>query len=120
MRIFLVPLIAFALAPVDQPAEPSERAMRGAFEATLQSQVQNVLDFLEETAGPEAVARVREAGTDRFEVRSFKKLECAPEMAGHLCNFLVDVSVVNGVIEQTVTGHFVTGPDRNLKFAQDS
>jgi hypothetical protein len=119
MRIFLVPLIAYALAPADLPAEPSERAMRLAFEATLQTQVQNVLEFLEETAGPQAVARVREAGTDRFEVRAFKKLECARDEAGHVCHFAVDVSVVSGVIEQTIKGRFMPGSGRNLTFVQD-
>ena len=69
-------------------------------------------NFSKRPAGPQAVARVREAGTDRFEVRTFKKLDCVRDKAGHLCNFSVDVSVVNGVIEQTVKGHFVPGPDR--------
>jgi hypothetical protein len=119
MHIFLVPLLAHALAPVAAPAEPSEHAMRAAFEATLQIQVQNVLEFLEETSGPAAVARVHDAGTDRFEVRSFKKLECVREEGGHLCNFSVDLSVVNGVIERTVKGRFVIGPDDRLTFIQD-
>ena len=119
MRIFLVPFIAYALAPADQAAEPSEHAMRMAFETTLQAQVKGVLEFIEETAGPDAVARVRAAGTDRFEVRTFKKHECVRDEAGYACDFSVDVSVVNGTIERTVKGHFVPGPDHGLTFVQD-
>jgi hypothetical protein len=119
MRLFLVPLAVYALAPVDVSTEPSERAMRKAFEASLQVQVKNALEFLEGSGGPEAVARVREAGTDRFEVRTFKKLECAREADAHVCNFLVDVTVVNGAIEKIVKGRFVQGPDHSLTFVQD-
>lgn len=119
MRIFLVPLIAFALSPAEQLSEPSEFAMRRAFEASLQAQVQNVLEYLQETGGPQAVERVKEAGTDRFEVRSFKKLDCERDTTGHVCNFSVDVSVVNGEIEQKVRGHFVSGPDHGLTFVQN-
>jgi hypothetical protein len=119
MRIFLVPLMAYALAPVERPAEPNESAMRIAFEASLKAQVQNVMEFLEETAGPEAVAQVRDAGTDRFEVRTFTKVDCARDDEAYRCNFVVDVAVVNGVIEKTVTGRFVAGPDQRLTFVQD-
>jgi hypothetical protein len=121
MRIFLVPLIALAVSsPREQVAEPSEIAMRQAFEATLSVQVENVLEFLRETQGPEAVARVKSAGTDRFEIRSFKKLECLREGAGHVCSFAVDVSVINGMIEQQVRGHFLTGQGSALTFIQDT
>src|SRR5262245_36566833 len=107
MRIFLVPLIAHVLAPAEKLPEPNETAMRIAFEATLQVQVRNAIEFLEETAGAEAVARVREAGTDQFEVRGFRKIDCVVEEAeAYHCNFTVDVSVVGGVIEKTVSGRF--------------
>ena len=65
--------------------------MRIAFEQRLQVQVNNAIEFLSETGGPQAVARVREAGMDRFEVRTFKKLDCAPDNDGFRCNFEVDV-----------------------------
>jgi hypothetical protein len=120
MRIFLVPLMALAvISPRDQLAEPTETSMRQAFEANLTVQVQNVLDFLRESGGPQAVRQVKNAGTDRFEIRSFKKLECAPENLGHVCSFSVDVSVVNGVIARQVKGHFRTGPDNALTFIQE-
>ncbi len=119
MRIFLVPLLAYALAPADPAVEPSERAMRIAFEATLQTQVQNVLEFIEETSGAAAVTKLREAGADRFEVRTFRKLECMPDQVGHICNFSVDVSVANGAIEQTLKGRFLPWPDHSLTFSQD-
>ncbi|MGZ3410140.1 MAG: hypothetical protein ACXWJW_04390 [Xanthobacteraceae bacterium] len=119
MRIFLVPLIAFAVSPAEQFSEPSESAMRRAFEASLQSQVQNVLEYLQETGGAQAVERVKEVGTDRFEVRSFKKLDCERDANGHVCSFSVDVSVVSGEIAQRVRGHFVSGPDHGLTFVQD-
>jgi hypothetical protein len=119
MRIFLVPLMAYALAPVEKLSEPNESAMRIAFEASLQAQVQNVMEFLEETAGPEAVARIRDAGTDRFEIRKLSKIDCARDDEAYRCNFAVDISVINGVIEKTVTGRFVSGPDQRLTFIQD-
>lgn len=120
MRIFLVPLMAYALAPAEKPAEPNEIAMRIAFESALQAQVRNVMEFLEETAGADAVARIRDAGTDRFEVRSFRKIDCVAEEAeAYRCNFAVDVSVVGGVIGKTVSGKFFRGPDQSLTFVQD-
>lgn len=121
MRIFLVPLIALALGPAEQGRpEPGEIAMRSAFEATLHTDVQNVLEFLQETAGPQAVERVRTAGMDRFEVRSFRKLGCTRDTRGHVCNFSVEVSVVNGEIAQTMRGHFRAGAGERLTFIQDS
>ena len=119
MRIFLVPFIAYALAPAGQSAEPNERAMKLAFEARLEAQVQNVLDYVRETYGPEGVARIRAAGTDRFEVREFKKLECVREDDGYVCNFSVDVSVATGSIAQTIRGRFVLNADQTLTFIQD-
>ncbi len=45
------------------------------------------LEFLSETGGPEAVTRVRRAGMDHFEVRNFKKLDCAPDNDGFALQF---------------------------------
>ena len=63
--------------------------MRSAFEASVcRRRCRTSLEFLEETGGPAAVARVREAGTDRFEVRTFKKLDCARDNDRTIvCNF---------------------------------
>ena len=119
MRLFLVPLIVYAVAPSAPPPEPSERAMRIAFEQRLQVQVDNVLEFLSETSGPQVVARLRESGMDRFEVRTFKKLDCAQDDAGFRCSFEVDVSLVTGMIGQKISGRFMSGPDGRLTFAQD-
>ena len=120
MRLFLVPLVAYVLVPLDHPAEPTERAMRIAFEQRLQVQVANVLEFLAETGGPAAVARVRDAGMDKFTVRTFKKLDCAPERDGFLCSFEVDMTLVTGPLEQKISGRFGPGPNGRLTFVQDT
>ena len=119
MRLFLVPLVAFVLVPPDQSLEPTERAMRIAFEQRLQVQVNNAIEFLSETGGPQAVARVREAGMDRFEVRTFRKLDCAPDNDGFRCNFEVDMTLVTGPLGQKISGRFGPGPDGRLTFVQD-
>ena len=41
MRLFLVPLIVYAVAPSAPPLEPSERAMRIAFEQRLMEHGKN-------------------------------------------------------------------------------
>ena len=120
MRIFMMPLIAFGLISVEPPQEPSESAMRAAFEAKLTAQVESAMEFLAETSGVEAVERVRQAGTDRFTVRQFTKRDCAKGGAGHVCAFAVDLTVVSGSIRQTVTGRFTPGPDGRLIFTQES
>ena len=120
MRIFMMPLIAFGLISIDPPEEPSESAMRAAFEARLTAQVENAMAFLAESSGAEAVERVRQAGTDRFTVREFTKRDCTKGEAGHVCAFAVDLTVVSGSIRQTVTGRFAPGPDGRLTFTQES
>ncbi len=119
MRLFLVPLVAIVLAPPDQSPEPTERAMRIAFEQRLEVQVSNAIEFLGETGGPAAVARIREAGMDRFEVRTFKKLDCTPDRDGFRCNFEVDMALVTGPLGRTISGRFGPGPDGRLTFVQD-
>jgi hypothetical protein len=90
--------------------EPSERQMLGAFEGTLALQVRNAVDFVEESAGLAAAEAIRTSGYDRFEILSFQKLHCAraSEQQGHVCSFHVDIGVVNGALERTVTGRFVS------------
>jgi hypothetical protein len=120
MRLFMVPLIAFGMVAVDQTDEPSEGAMRTAFELRLAAQVESAMDFLAETHGPEAVERVRQAGTDQFTVRSFTKKECQRSDNGFVCAFAVDLTVINGTIQQTVRGRFTPARDGRLTFTQES
>lgn len=120
MRLLMVPLIAFGMIAVDQPDEPSESAMRAAFELRLAAQVESAMDFLAETQGPQAVERVRQAGTDQFTVRSFTKKDCQRGENGYICAFAVDLAVINGTIQQTVRGRFTPAPDGRLTFTQES
>ena len=87
--------------------------MRGAFQATLTAQVQSALAYVAEIGGADALARVRVARTDTFDIRSFTKLDCArsASKAGHLCGFSVRVGVVGGELSTTMTGRFYAGPD---------
>ena len=119
MRLFLVPLVAVVLSPPDQSSEPTERAMRIAFEQRLEVQVNNAIEFLSESGGPGAVARIRDAGMDRFEVRTFKKLDCAPDGDGFRCDFEVDMTLVTGSLGQKISGRFSPGPEGRLVFVQD-
>ena len=113
MRVLLIPTVIVGVLAVTSSDEPTERAMRAAFETTLAAQVQSVLDFVAETGGPAAVDKVRTARTDEYEIRSFTKLNCLPSTAkpGHVCDFAVRIGVVNGLLEQTMTGRFYAGPD---------
>ena len=115
MKIFLVALSTI----VGAAEEPSELQMRSAFSQALTLQVQNVLEFVNETEGPEAVTRLRDVGHDRFSVNAFQKLNCRPEERGYLCDFEVDIGLVNGRLQRTITGRFVDGPD-GLIFIQEA
>ena len=117
----MVPLVAVGLLVSNQPDEPRESAMRTAFESRLAADVHGALDFVDETSGPEGVARVRAAGTDRFRIRSFKKFDCwrTEDALGHVCAFAIDISVVNGTIQRTLQGRFTSGRD-GLTFADES
>ena len=118
MHLFLLPTIVVSLFAADQPVEPSEHAMRAAFEFRLTEDVNNALAYVAETSGEEAVERVRAAGTDRFAIRSFKKQGCARAETGYDCDFAVEVAVVNGMIQQTIKGRFLDGPTGQLTFVQ--
>jgi hypothetical protein len=120
MRLFLWPLIAANLVAADKPVEPTESAMRSAFEMRLTQDVRNALAYVAETAGEEGVERVRAAGTDQFAIRTFRKHDCVTSEAGHLCDFEVELAVVNGMIQQTVKGRFLSGPAGALTFQHDS
>src|SRR5262252_2790017 len=110
MRVLLVPAVVAGVLVVPGSDEPSEGAMRLAFETTLSAQVQSALAFVAETGGEEALARVRAARTDAFDIRAFTKLGCAPSAAGHVCDFAVRIGVVTGELDRTVTGRFHAGP----------
>src|SRR5690348_5892127 len=113
MRVLLIPTVIVGVLAVTSSDEPTESAMRAAFETTLAAQVRSALDFVAETGGPAAVDKVRTARTDEYEIRSFTKLNCLPSTVkpGHLCDFAVRIGVVNGLLEQTMTGRFYAGPD---------
>jgi len=112
MRVLLIPTVIVGVLAVTGPDEPTESAMRAAFETTLAAQVRSALDFVAETGGQAAIDKVRAARTDEFDIRSFTKLNCAPSAAkaGHVCDFAVRIGVVTGLMEQTMTGRFYAGP----------
>ena len=112
MRVLLIPAVIVGVLAVTGSDEPTESAMRAAFQTTLAAQVRSALDFVAETGGQAAIDKVRTARTDEFDIRSFSKLSCAPSAAkaGHVCDFAVRIGVVNGLLEQTMTGRFYGGP----------
>ena len=74
--------------------------------------VQAVLSYVAETGGEAALARIREAHTDAFEIRSFRKDACrsSEDRGGHICAFAVEIDTVTGPIEQSIAGRFYVGP----------
>ena len=119
MRVVLASLVFVGTLFGGYHDEPNERQMRLAYERTLALYVRNALDFLEEAAGPAAVVTALSNGTDRYELRTFRKIECAPvqQGRGHLCTFDIDIGVVNGTLQRTLTGRFF-GPANMLTFAE--
>ena len=123
MRVLGIPFVilgVLAATGSTSSDEPSEAAMRAAFETRLGAQVRSVLDFVAETGGDAALEKIRAARTDEFAIRAFRKLDCArgaPARA-YVCTFAVQVGVVSGVLEETMTGRFVDGP-RGLVFAYE-
>ena len=110
MRSLIIPLLAAGVVFASAGDEPSERQMRGAFEQSLAAQVRNAMQFVNDTGGAEALAKVHEAGTDRFDIHAFRKQGCirAVDAAGHLCAFTVEVGVVNGALHRSLSGRFHT------------
>ena len=55
--------------------------------------------------------RIREARTDAFEIRSFRKLASRPSARkpGHMCDFAVEIDTVTGPIAKQVAGRFFAG-----------
>ena len=120
MRILTLPAVLVGVLAVSGSDEPSAADMRSAFQATLTAQVQSVLDYVAETGGEEALAKVRAARTDEFDIRSFTKLDCAASARkpGHVCEFAVRVGVVTGELQATMRGRFFAGP-RGLVFVNE-
>jgi hypothetical protein len=112
MRILTLPAVLAGAFAVSGSDEPSAADMRSAVQATLAAQVRSVLDYVGETGGEEALARVRAAQTDAFDVRSLTKLDCtsSADKPGHLCEFAVRVGVVTGELQATMRGRFLAGP----------
>lgn len=116
MRVWTVPVVIAGVLAMSGADEPSEAAMRAAFAESLASDVQSVLAYVAETGGEAALARVRAARTDAFDVRDFTKLRCAPSASndgaegGHLCEFSVRIGVTGGELDRTLTGRFYAGP----------
>jgi hypothetical protein len=109
MRLWIVPLFAIGVIAGSHPSdEPSEVQMRTAFEGSLAAQVRNALDFAREAGGDEAVIKIRAHGMDRFTLNAFQKLNCRAQEGGfaHVCEFAVDVGLVNGPLQKTISGRF--------------
>jgi hypothetical protein len=106
-------LFAVAVVAGSHPTyEPSEYQMRAAFEGSLAAQVRNALEFAREAGGDEAVRKIRENGMDRFTLNAFQKLNCrADDGAAHICEFAVDVGLVNGPLQKTISGRFIKASD---------
>jgi hypothetical protein len=120
MRILTLPAVLAGAFAVSGSDEPSAADMRSAVQATLAAQVRSVLDYVGETGGEEALARVRAAQTDAFDVRSLTKLDCtsSADKPGHLCEFAVRVGVVTGELQATMRGRFLASP-RGLVFVNE-
>ena len=120
MRILTLPAVLVGVFAVSGSDEPSAAEMRSAVQATLTAQVQSVLDYVAETGGGEALARVRVARTDAFDIRALTKLDCtaSADKPGHLCDFAVRVGVVSGELQATMRGRFYAGP-RGLVFVNE-
>lgn len=120
MRILTLPAVLAGALAVSGSNEPSAAEMRFAVQATLTAQVQSVLDYVAETGGEEALARLRAARTDEFDVRALTKLDCtaSADRPGHLCAFAVRVGVVTGELQATMRGRFLAGP-RGLVFVNE-
>ena len=120
MRVFVVPLVALGVVAGGYSDEPTEGQMKRAFESSLATQVHNVLEFVAQAGGPEAVEKIHQAGSDRFAIKSFRKLDCARAVgnSGYLCAFTVNVEVMNGNLERHINGRF-SASSGSLAFAEE-
>jgi hypothetical protein len=108
IRSLIVILIAIAAIFYAHSNAPTEIQMRDAFERYLTDQTAQTVQFIQETSGPSAVERVKAAGNDRFEIRSFRKLECQQSQtkSGYDCTFNVDIDLANGMMHRALEGRF--------------
>jgi len=109
MRGWIIPLFAVGVVAGSNPTyEPSELQMRAAFEGSLAVQVRNALEFARESGGEEAVAKIRASGMDRYNLNAFQKLNCQADdgRMAHVCAFTIDVELVNGLLQRTISGRF--------------
>lgn len=108
MRLWVVPIFAIGVVLGGASRdEPTEREMRAAFAGALALQVRNALDFARESGGEAAVQTIRDAGTDRFDIADFHKVACEPfEGKAYICGFTVELNLVNGPVQHTLSGHF--------------
>jgi hypothetical protein len=120
MKVMIVPLIVLSAVAGELSEEPNEAQLRAAFEQTLATQVRNAIEFVAESGGPQAAQEIRQNGTDRFELRAFQKRTCARMVGqrGYRCEFAVDINVVNGSLQHTLSGRFYVGP-QGLMFAHE-
>jgi len=120
MRIFVFPLATLAALAGGFSDEPSASQMQRAFETSLATQVRNTLDVIAEVSGPEAVEKIRQAGSDRFAIRSFRKLDCSrAREVGYRCSFAVDIELMNGSMERRLDGRFSPDLSGVLAFAEE-
>jgi hypothetical protein len=121
MHIFGVALLAATVFSDASFNAPNEDAMREAFAADLSYGVAAALSYVAETSGEAALARIRAAHTDAFEILGFRKGECRPSEGrpGHICDFTVEIDTVAGPIEKWIAGRFYVGPC-GLMYEQDA
>jgi hypothetical protein len=120
MRLFVFSLTILAVLVGGFSEEPKEAQMQQAFETSLAIQVRNALDFVAEVSGAEAVDKIRQAGSDRLAIRSFRKLDCSRAGgAGYLCSFAVDIELVNGSLERRIDGRFSLNASGGLGFVEE-
>jgi len=117
MHMFAVALLAATTLSNTNFVEPSEDAMREAFASDLSSGVKDVIAYVVESGGPQALARIRAARTDEYEIRGFRKVECRRDDGGagqnasaHVCVFVVEIDTVAGPFERSIDGRFIMGP----------
>jgi len=112
MRVSFVALVALVASSDVGAIEPSESDMREAFASDLRRGVQQMLAFVEQTQGQQAVRRLHEARTDAFRLGEFRKHDCrqSKDKPGHICEFAVEVDTVAGTIKKSMAGRFHIGP----------
>ncbi len=120
MRVFVFPLVALGVLAGGYSDEPSEGQMKRAFEHSLAAQVRNAMELVSEAGGPEAVEKIREIGSDRFTIRTFRKLDCARAARSnvHVCGFAVNIELMNGNLERQMHGRFAPSSS-GLAFAEE-